>query len=99
MSMSEFTIEEYRDALSSSAFSEDDFCSHLAPMSEDLVKNIERIVNACGGNPVGIMVTGPISWDMQRLAVATNPKYTDRCRNHPYFKDLLGQSYRGVRFE
>lgn len=38
-------------------------------------------------------------WDMYRLSVATNSVYTDRCRNHPYFQDLLGQAYNGRVFE
>lgn len=38
-------------------------------------------------------------WDERRLKVATDPKYTERCREFYAFADLLGREYNGVVFE
>ena len=67
--------------------------------SSDSIEAIEKIVDEAGGDVHSVSISSGPSWDMIRLSVATNPKYTDRCRNHPYFKDLLDQTYNGRVFE
>lgn len=71
----------------------------VEPVPSDRIEAIEKIVEEHGGDPQNVIyVSGPLC-DQRRLAVATNPEYTDRCRNHPYFKDLLGKSYGGKVFQ
>lgn len=67
--------------------------------SFDRIKAVEKIVEEHGGDPQNVIYVSGQSWDQRRLAVATNPEYTDRCRNHSYFQDLFGQAIDGKVFE
>lgn len=65
----------------------------------DCIEEVERIVAQHNGDVHDVFFVDGPSWDMIRLDIATDPQYTERCRNHPYFQDLLGQSYGGKVFE
>lgn len=67
---------------------------------EDAITYVEDLVNTIGNGKLEDvhMVSGQ-SWEDVRLNIALNPRYTDRCRNHPYFQDLIGRQLDGKVFE
>ena len=63
---------------------------------------VERIEYLYGPKERPYAFTKPLgfadTWDEDRLAIATNPEYIDRCRESYAFADLLGREYNGVVF-
>ena len=93
-----FTVDEYRQMARDFSASDEEIAALFDEEPRDQIERIEHIVDRNGGDFRHVIITGRMNWDMMRLAVATSPEYTDRCRVHPYFQDLLGESYRGVTF-
>lgn len=71
----------------------------VVKLPEDKIELVEYLVQRNGGDSEGLQFSHGASWDDRRLAIATDPEYTDRCRNHPYFQSLLGKTYRGKVFQ
>lgn len=65
---------------------------------------VDRIEFLYGPENAPLAWTSPLpayqrDWDIERLAIATNPEYMNRCRESYAFQDLLGREYNGVVFE
>ena len=64
---------------------------------------VERIEHVYGPEDSPHCFTKPMvyrdTWDEDRLKIATDPRYTNRCLALYAFRDLIGREYDGVVFE